>query len=250
MSPKRFYNSVAERHRLFYIDWPATVQREGAWLHALFRPLGVRTVLDCTCGIGTQALGLALLGYEVTASDLSDANLAEAQQGAREFGVDVVWHRADVRRLAEAAMAGPFDAVISLGNSLSHLLTEQDLRAALRQMVDHATPGGVIVAGQRDWDTIRKQRPSGQFRVEHLATPVPGQRTILFDLWHYDEPLVTFEVFFLEGGDHSWNVEVHPLRYRMWQRRVLVDLMEEAGLTDIQQADHPWEVRLVGRRKE
>jgi 2-polyprenyl-3-methyl-5-hydroxy-6-metoxy-1,4-benzoquinol methylase len=28
-------------------------------------------VLDCACGIGTQSLGLAKLGYHVTGSDLS-----------------------------------------------------------------------------------------------------------------------------------------------------------------------------------
>ena len=59
---KAFYDTVANRHRLFYRDWPAFVKQEGSWLDNLLRPRGARSVLDCTCGIGTQALALALMG--------------------------------------------------------------------------------------------------------------------------------------------------------------------------------------------
>ena len=79
-SSRRFYRRVATRHRLFYADWPAVVRAEGEWLASLLGPLDARTVLDCTCGIGTQALGLAQQGYEVTGSDLIEENLAEAQR--------------------------------------------------------------------------------------------------------------------------------------------------------------------------
>lgn len=243
---KAFYDSVANRHRLFYRDWPAFIKQEGNWLDKVLRPRGARQVLDCTCGIGTQAIALALLGYEVNASDLSDENLAHAQRGADEFGVSVAWQRGDVRALDEISLAGPFDAVLSLGNSLSHLLTEADMRAALRQMVDQARPGGLVIVGQRDWDRIAAERPRFQFRHEHLDTPAPGQRTILWDLWRYDDPLVTFEVFFSQGGPDGWQTEVFPLRYRMWRRREMVELMEEAGLSNVKETACEWEVRLVG----
>ncbi|MCB0231687.1 MAG: class I SAM-dependent methyltransferase, partial [Anaerolineae bacterium] len=193
---KAFYDTVASRHRLFYRDWPAYVKQDGAWLDSLLCPRRARTVLDCTCGIGTQAIALALLGYEVSASDLSAENLAQAQRGADEFGVSIAWHRGDVRALDEVSLAGPFDAVLSLGNSLSHLLTEADMQTALRQMVDQTRPGGLVIVGQRDWDAIAAERPRFRFRHEHVDTPAPGLRTVLWDLWSYDDPLVTFEVFF------------------------------------------------------
>ena len=34
-------------------------------------------MLDCACGIGTQAVGLAALGYDMMASDISDAEITE-----------------------------------------------------------------------------------------------------------------------------------------------------------------------------
>lgn len=260
MTTEQFYQRLAERHRLFYADWDGFVRREGAWLDALLRPLGAHRVLDCTCGVGTQAIALALHGYQVTATDLSEANLAEAQRLADELGVPVLWQQADVRWLDEGDLDGPFDAVISLGNSLPHLLTEEDMLAALRQMTRQARPGGLVLVGQRNWDAIAAERPRFQFRHEHLATPAPDLRTVLFDLWRYDDPLVTFEVFFLTGplpsspsegeegrGSNGWTTEVFPLRYRMWQRSELVRLMEQAGLVDVRQAACEWEVRLAGK---
>jgi SAM-dependent methyltransferase len=255
---KTFYDAVARKHQLFYADWPAAMEQEASWLDTLFKPLGIRTVLACTCGIGTQAVGLALRGYEVTASDLSAANLAEAQRHARSYGVAIAWHQADVRYLDQVSMAGPFDAVISVGNSLPHLLDERDLQAALGQMADHTKPGGLVIVGQRDWDTFSREQPSFRFRHQHPDTPSPGQRTVVFDLIHYDDPLITMEVFFLQGpmsssnaiaaAEEAWQTEVLPLRYRMWQRRELIEFMEEAGLHDVHQVDHAWELRLTGRK--
>jgi hypothetical protein len=79
-------------------------------------------------------------------------------------------------------------------------------------------------------------------------TPGPGQRTVLFDLWHYDDPLVTFEAFFLEQGPGGWRTEVHSVRYRMWRRCQLVERLARAGLHDVRDAPCEWEIRLVACR--
>ena len=148
MSNEQFYQDLASSHRLFYANWHRFMQLEGAWLHTLFQPLGVQNVLDCTCGIGTQAIALALQDYRVTANDLCEANLAEAQSNADELDLTVLWQQADVRHLNKAYLDGPFDAVISLGNSLPHLLTEDDMIAALHELYDHVKPGGLMLVGQ------------------------------------------------------------------------------------------------------
>jgi hypothetical protein len=78
----------------------------------------------------------------------------------------------------------------------------------------------------------------------------------MFDLWHYDDPLVTFETFFVQGpqtiscpqGENgtAWRLEVLRLRYRMWQRREMADLMATSGLTGVQEIECSREVRLGG----
>lgn len=79
------------------------MRRQGEVLDGLIRAeLGGQSlsILDCSAGIGTQAIGLALCGHELTATDLSPNAIRRASEEAETFGVsiafgvadDVVWH--------------------------------------------------------------------------------------------------------------------------------------------------------------
>jgi methylase of polypeptide subunit release factors len=70
----KFYNDLAPYYHLILEDWDAAVRRQAEALGPLIARLagpGPKRILDATYGIGTQAIGLALEGYEVTASRLS-----------------------------------------------------------------------------------------------------------------------------------------------------------------------------------
>jgi hypothetical protein len=56
------YDELAEYHHLIFADWNASIEWQASVLGPLLeREAGVRhlRILDCACGIGTQALGLA-----------------------------------------------------------------------------------------------------------------------------------------------------------------------------------------------
>ena len=74
-----FYDNMASQYDKLFLDWQATTQEQAVILDRIFRDHGFDRsahVLDCACGIGTQAIGLAALSYRVTASDISDGELA------------------------------------------------------------------------------------------------------------------------------------------------------------------------------
>jgi glycine/sarcosine N-methyltransferase len=104
-------------------------------------PAGVRTILDATCGIGTHAIGLALRGYEVTATDLSPASVERAGREAARFGTSITLGVADIRTIS-GSIAGPFDVAISFDNALPHLVDPADLRVALEQLLGLLRPAG------------------------------------------------------------------------------------------------------------
>lgn len=67
-----FYDKLAPYYHLIFADWEASIVRQAATLDQLIRQEWgpeVHSVLDVSCGIGTQTLGLAQRGYGVTASD-------------------------------------------------------------------------------------------------------------------------------------------------------------------------------------
>ena len=89
---QRFYDSLASQYDKLFLDWKATTREQAMILDRIFRNNGfdhTAGVLDCACGIGTQAIGLAAMGYDITASDISEGALAEARGRAAKNNVHV-----------------------------------------------------------------------------------------------------------------------------------------------------------------
>ena len=60
-----FYDNLASQYDKLFLDWQATTQEQAVILDNLFRDNGfdkTAHILDCACGIGTQAIGLAAMG--------------------------------------------------------------------------------------------------------------------------------------------------------------------------------------------
>lgn len=100
--------------------------------------------LDTACGTGLHAIALAQLGVNVTAADLSPEMLAQARENATTAGVTIHWAEAAMEGLGPA-VAGPFDLILCLGNSLPHLLDDQALAAAFAGFHRLLTPGGHLL---------------------------------------------------------------------------------------------------------
>ena len=62
-----FYNNLASQYDKLFQDWQSTTREQAVILNRIFNDNGFDTtahVLDCACGIGTQSIGLASLGYQ------------------------------------------------------------------------------------------------------------------------------------------------------------------------------------------
>ena len=69
-----FYDQLALDYHRIYPDWDASMARQGQALDAVIHAqLGIdhAAVLDCSCGIGTQAIALSRRGHRVTGTDIS-----------------------------------------------------------------------------------------------------------------------------------------------------------------------------------
>src|SRR5262245_21589797 len=98
-----FYDELAESYHLIFDDWDAAILRQRDVLARLLpAPANGKRVLDCACGIGTQAIGLAMLGFSVEGSDPSDASINRARREATARGLKVEFRVDDMRSLSEA----------------------------------------------------------------------------------------------------------------------------------------------------
>lgn len=228
----RFYDQLAADYHLVYPDWDASMARQGEALDAVIRAElgpGPTTVLDCSCGIGTQAIALGLRGHRVTGTDISVEAVTRAVREAALRGVQLSAAAADMRHLPFADER--FDVVVSADNSLPHLLGAQDVLAALSEMRRVLRRHGLLVVSTRPYDEIREARPTST--PPQLSTSTHG-RTITFQLWnwHDDGEHYDLEHFQLVPEGPSWSVRTRRATYWALTRRQLTDFALEAGFTE------------------
>ncbi len=101
-------------------------------------------MLDVACGIGTQSIGLARKGFAVTGSDLSAGAVERAKVEARQRGYVIDLSVCDMRA-AHDRHGRESDVEIACDNSIPHLLSDDEILMAYRQMRDCIRPGGCLV---------------------------------------------------------------------------------------------------------
>jgi len=112
-------------------------------------------ILDCACGIGLLAVGLAQAGFQVIACDASPAMVERTQRLARAQAVEVPTRVCRWDQLPEQGWPGRFDAVFCVGNSLAHAVGRSGRRAAMDGMASVLRTGGVLALTSRNWEQIR-----------------------------------------------------------------------------------------------
>lgn len=183
---ERFYDDLAAYYHLLFKDWPTSVRDQGRLFSKLIaRELGdgPKRVLDAACGIGTQALGLALEGHQVRGTDLSPGSVMRARREADAWGVEAKFGVADLRSLS-GYLPGPFDVVLAADNALPHLESGEDLETALHEVASVLAPGGIFIATQRDYDRLINEKPRAT--KPRVYEELEGGRRILFQVWDWD----------------------------------------------------------------
>lgn len=243
------YDAWAVDYHVAYADWDGTIVRQGAALRDVLAAVGVAPaarVLDCTAGIGTQALGLAGAGYRVAASDLSPAEIKRLQHEADRRGLPVDAAVADLLQLSTALPASAswrgFDAVLS-ANSLTHLALTADLATAFAQMAGVCRPGGIVMVTNRDYDALAASRPTST--PVQRSTGAAGEERLSFQLWHWaaDGRSYRMEDVLLvhPSANEEWQMRHRSTVLRAWLRADIDAAASAAGLVDPTWHEEHWQ---------
>lgn len=142
---------------------------------------GGARVLDCAAGTGQLAVGLALRGFEVVASDASAAMVERTRSLAARHGADLFAVRCAWADLAAQGWPELFDAVFCVGNSLTHAAGRAGRRAALRAMAGVLREGGLLAVTSRNWERLRAA--GSGIQVADRLVERGGERSLAIHAW-------------------------------------------------------------------
>ena len=218
-----FYDNLASQYDQLFQDWQTTTREQAAILDRIFRENGfdnTARILDCACGIGTQSIGLAALGYDVTGSDISEVELAQAKMRAEQNGVAVSFEYADFCTLSET-FSERFDIVICMDNALPHMLTKSALEAAVKSITDRLLPGGLFVASIRDYDSLMVEKPP--YSPPYIHKTEKGQR-VSFQTWQWEGDNYKLNQYIIRDEGLP-QISKFACEYRAVRRQELTDLL-------------------------
>ena len=220
-----------------FVNWDARLAVEMPFLSreiAELKPeLGdtVR-VLDAACGTGRHAIALADRGSMVAGADFSPGMVEAARENANAAGQAISFKSAGFGGFTHAFGERVFDAVICLGNSLPHVLTETTLEQALGDFHRVLRSGGKLILQNRNFDRVLAIRE----RWMPPETYREGNRVWVFARFYDFNPdgRLTFNIQVLTGEDgEAFHQRVISTRLWPMKRDELVGALEKAGFKDL-----------------
>jgi SAM-dependent methyltransferase len=184
-------------------------------------------VLELACGAGQITIPMALDGVSVAGLDVSGAMLDAARKRAAAARAAVEFVEGDMR---DFAFSREFGLIFVARNSLLHLLSTEDILAALRAIRRHLSVGGVFAFDIFNPNVGLLARPAGQ------RFPVMDVSHATFGLLHveatsdYDAASQVNRGTWYISTSETKDAWVVPMTLRSIFPRELPLLIEAAGL--------------------
>jgi SAM-dependent methyltransferase len=229
-----FYNQLSPYYKYIFQDWNASVERQAVILDEVIREYfgdQVCTILDAACGIGTQTIGLAQKGYQLTASDISEGEIEKARQEAAQRNLDIAFQVADMRNLQQSFQT-KFDLVIACDNAVPHLLSDDEIRQAFGEFYQVTSESGGCILSVRDYDAMER----GSRRLyPRQVRDIPEGKIVVFDCWDFDGDFYDITMYIVEDTGQA-TATTHVIRggrYYCVSNSKLEMLMKEAGFKSV-----------------
>jgi SAM-dependent methyltransferase len=228
--PSQFYTGlVADLYE------PLVSERSRADDYAPFLERFGTPALELCCGSGLPLLDLVERGFAVEGLDASQDMLDRCRASARERGLEVVLHRAEMQSFS---LPRHYRSIFLAGASLTLLTSDQDAARTLERIYAHLEPGGAALvpleipdvdATRRSLDHFREVTSEGGDRLRvgavALAEGEDGQ-SLSIRLRYERIPAL------LSGNGEPEIVE-RDWKRRWWSQSAFGQMLDAAGFADI-----------------
>ena len=203
------------------------------YLAELFSKNNVETVLDLTCGTGSQVFWLIKKGFNVIGSDINYKMLKIAKEKAENKGLRIKFIKGDMR----TTKPGQFDAVITIFNAVGHL-TKKDFEKAMQNINANLKPGGLYVFDIFNLNYLLKSDNITKLTIDNqIKTDDAIFREIQYSTISSDGVLMSYDIYHEKKGNSKPKISQAFQTLQVYSKTQLRDMLKKNGFKIIKQCD-------------
>ncbi|MBD2843042.1 class I SAM-dependent methyltransferase [Erythrobacter rubeus] len=226
-----FYDELSSQYHLIFEDWERWIYTQSNCVANLIGPPdAVGQILDCACGIGSQVLGLASMGYTVDGCDISQGAIERAKREAEQRKLEIDLWVDDMRSLSEVGHR-QYDVILCMDNAIPHLASDEEIANALSAMKRCLKPGGKLALSVRDYAPLLQDKPSfTPPRIHHLE----NEKRIVFQVWDWlDDRRYELHLHICRETASGWSNSHFVSRYRAVTIEEVCKILMLIGFIDV-----------------
>lgn len=224
------YNLGAESYDAFNEEASLEINRT---IEALLKKYKVKTVLDLTCGTGSQVLFLAKQGYDVVGSDINAKMVKIAQEKAAKEKLKVRLIKGDMRTVK----LGTFDAALTIFNAVGHL-TKGDFEKAIRKIRENLKPGGLYIFDIFNLNYLRNGDRITELTIDWQKTAGDTKvRDIQYSTLDEDGILASYTISFAQKGSNKPKITQSSQTLQIYTAKQLKEMLDRNGFKVLSQSE-------------
>lgn len=182
-------------------------------------------VLEYACGTGNITMPLAKEGYCMTAVDISEEMLYEAQEKTRRNALRITYACGDMRNFQ---LNKPADAIICACDGVNYLLGQDDLDAFFKSAYGNLRGGGLLL-----FDISSSYKLADRIGNDIFYDDGDDQTYLWVNRYDEQKRTVTMELtlFVREGELYERFDETHV--QKAWEREEIERALGNAGFSEI-----------------
>lgn len=202
-------------------------------IESILKKHSVKTILDLTCGTGSQLFYLKKQGYDVAGSDFNAKMLEIAQAKAKNNGLDIKFILGDMRHV----QIGQFDAVITIFNAIGHL-TKSDFEKTIRNVKANLKPNGVYIFDIFNLDYLLHENNITKLTIDWQTVKEHTKaREIQYSTIDQAGTLASYTILHEEKDDQEPITSQSFQTLQIYTAPQLKDLLKQNGFKVIAQTD-------------
>ena len=219
-----FYDDISENYDEMF-NFTKDLEAAEKYIAKLKKQFNFEKALDIGCGTGSCTLALAQSGAETTGIDLSKSMLDEARKNSIAYGLNIDFINCGMKNML-SKVKGKFNLLMSMGNTLPHLLNKDDLHSMLTSCKQLLNPGGQLILNLLNYDKIldTKERVIGITRSKNHE---------FIRFYDFHPPYVSFNLLEIDWREGNPLHKIVSTKLYPYTRLELESALQHAGFREL-----------------